>query len=184
MKPTIDKFIITNEGAKWLKSVAAGAKRIAVLLAMLLVALNVSAQPLQSCQDVIQLNWTPTTVRADGSSLQASEIGGYEIVVWSTDNALPQTSISLDGPVDMFTHDNPYPDCGAGELNYSIATIDTGNRVSELSTPLSLVVAGGYQGKESTPATIDFDSGSVSQKSISTVPSCTEINQFGCTRGN
>lgn len=56
MKPTLDKFVITPEGAKWLKIVAAGAKRIAALSVMLLIALNVNAQTGQ-----IQFEISPVT---------------------------------------------------------------------------------------------------------------------------
>lgn len=146
----------------------------------LTLGLSVQAQQLESCAEAVQLLWQKPTTRTDGSALPAGEIDSYEIVLSGAVSA----SIAVPAPATSFTHDNPITDCGAGNLNYQIATVDTGGLVSELSDPMPLTLAGGYLGNEFTPSSVNFDSGSVEQKPAITVPSCTEINQFGCKRGN
>lgn len=159
-------------------------KRFVNLIFVVLVGLTsviATAQSLEPCRDEVRLTWDAPTTRTDGSPLPLTDIQGYELVVTT---AAASNSISINAATTTeFTHENPILDCGAGDIDYQIATVDTGGRVSELTDPTIVTVAGGrITVDDPLPSTTVIDFSEVRQRPDQGHPACTQIKQFGCKR--
>lgn len=156
---------------------------ITIMLVSVLLAISgaATAQQQLPCRDEIQLNWNAPTTRTDGSALPLTDIQGYELVVTT---ATESNSVTINAATTTeFTHENPVPDCGAGDIDYQIATVDTDGRVSELTDPTIVTVAGGrITVDDPLPSTTVIDFSEVRQRPDQGHPACTQILQYGCKR--
>lgn len=83
----------------------------------------------------VTLNWSVPTTREDGTPLNISEVGGYEIYYFQDGTALDQgESHTISNPsITTFTT----PDLELGLYYFAIASFDTNGLASELSEPIA-----------------------------------------------
>lgn len=95
-----------------------------VSLVFLLSSVKASAQDCQA----VELSWITPTTRADGSALPVGEIKAYQLSYRRADTdvwAFVEIAPERNGEV---IDDMP---CVAGDYEFAIATVDTGDRVGE-----------------------------------------------------
>lgn len=151
---------------------------ISIFSSILLMSVPTTAQPLESCAEAVELTWSAPTTRTDGTALPPDEVQGYILFI---DLPLPQSDVNVQLGETSFAHENPISDCGAGQVNYSVAAVDTDNGVSAFTDEVTFVFDGGKQVLEAGPSAPSGLTGDIAVVPVVGLPACTSVVIENCT---